>query len=335
MAHQLKAYDYQLPEELIAQYPLPQRDAARLMVIDRKHGSIHHDTFNHLPQYLPPSSCIVLNDSKVIPARLLAKRTSGATVEIFLLKALEDGLTYEVLMRPMKRLKEGEVINLGDGVTACIVNKDKRWVRFNQKDITTYLTQSGHIPLPPYITRPDEALDRKYYQTVYAQHPGSVAAPTAGLHLTEALMDQLQQAHDIVKVTLHINYGTFKAVEATDIRHHHMHSEEYDVTDEALTAIQAAQKEKRAIVAVGTTSGRVLEALGQGAAPKGTTDIFIYPGYPFKLTDILVTNFHLPLSSLLMLVYAFGGIDLMRRAYQEAIQAKYRFYSYGDGMIIL
>jgi S-adenosylmethionine:tRNA ribosyltransferase-isomerase len=333
----LDNFHYKLPEQLIAQYPLHRRDQARLMIVDRTQKSIVHDTFTNIGKHLPRESCLVLNDSKVIAARLLGKRASGGQVEIFLLNKLSDGYSYEALMRPMKRLKVDEkIIFNGGSLVAQIQDKDNRTVRFNHKNINAHLNRIGHIPLPPYIKRPDRASDRKYYQTVYARKKGSVASPTAGLHFTNRLLSRVEQSgHTIEKVTLHINYATFKPVEEQDITKHKMHWEDYSITNKALNNIHKAREGGRKIVAVGTTSCRVLESVAVNGKLKGSTNIFMYPGYKFQMVDTLVTNFHLPYSTLLMLVSAFGGKDLMVNAYREAIKQKYRFFSYGDAMMII
>ncbi len=339
----LSSYDYLLPESLIAQYPTPKRDDARLMVIDRKTNAITHDIFANLGQWLPTRSLLVLNESKVIAARLLGKKKDGSggghlggQVEVFLLKAVEDDRTFEVLLKPLKRIKEGQVLDFGRGLEAVLIDREKRIVRFNKPDVLRVIEQQGHIPLPPYIKRQDEDRDRIEYQTVYAKHLGSVAAPTAGLHFTDALMAQLEsQGHDLAKVTLHINYGTFKPVECEDIREHPMHEEHYQVSSQEYDHITNAKDQGHSIVAVGTTACRVLESVAQGKALEDNTRIFIYPGYKFQTVDHLITNFHLPKSTLLMLVSAFGGYELMKRAYQEAIAQQYRFYSYGDAMLII
>ncbi len=332
----LSSYDYHLPESLIAQYPLAERDSARLMVIDRKRGTITHDIFSNVNNWLPAHSLMVLNDSKVIAARLLGrKKDTGGEVEVFLLEAKDDR-TFEALLRPLKKIAEGQVLDLGQGLEAVLIDKAKRIVRFNKPNVLQVIEDQGHIPLPPYIKRPDEKRDRIEYQTVYARHLGSVAAPTAGLHFTDGLMNQLkEQGHDFARVTLHINYGTFKPVECPDIRHHPMHEESYHVDPREYEGIRKAKAAGRPIVAVGTTSCRVLESIAQGKALEDRTRIFIYPGYDFKCIDHLITNFHLPKSTLLMLVSAFGGHDLIQKAYQEAIAHKYRFYSYGDAMLII
>ena len=335
----LSEFDFDLPQERIAQYPLEKRDQARLMVIDRQKQTISHDIFANVGKYLPPGSCVVLNDSKVIPARLLGRRErTPGKVEVFLLKKLPDGCSYETLIRPLNRLKLNEKIQFNGGsLTAELIDINKRIVRFNRKDIAGQLKKHGHMPLPPYIKRPDEPLDHKYYQTVYARKPGSVASPTAGLHFTPALLNALRKkGHTIETVTLHVNLATFRMVEVEDITQHQMHTEEYSLTQKSFRAITAAKAKGSTIVAVGTTSCRVLETLAKDASRlAGKTDIFIYPGYTFRAVDILITNFHLPRSTLLMLVYAFGGTKLMKEAYAQAIREKYRFYSYGDAMIIL
>ena len=328
----LADFNYNLPEELIAQYPLAQREQARMMVIDRAAQSIIHDTFQNIDHYLPENTHLILNDSKVVPARLLGvKDQTGAQVEIFLLKQLDDGYSWEVLMRPMKRLREGSKVLFEDDVVATIADKDKRIVTFNKKDLTTFLESRGHIPLPPYVKREDEKSDRREYQTVYAKKDGSVAAPTAGMHFTEDMLTQLQERHRLDYVTLHIGYGTFQPVEAENVIDHDMHFEYYQMNASVWNRVQKSKN----ICAVGTTSTRVLESVAATEKIEDETNLFIYPGYSFKMVNQLLTNFHLPKSTLLMLVYAFGGVELMQKAYAEAIKEKYRFYSYGDCMLIL
>lgn len=331
-----KEFFYELPAELIAQEALDKRDNSRLMVIDRRAQTIRHDIFANLTRYLPPKSTIVVNNSKVFPARLLGQRQTGGQVEIFLLKKHADG-TFSTLISPLGRQKLGEKIFFKDStLVAEIIDKENRLVRFNYRNVFPYLAKVGHVPLPPYIKRKDRPADRARYQTVYAKHAGSVAAPTAGLHFTDHLLGQLKKTgHALAKVTLHVNQGTFKPVEAADITQHKMHAEEYSLSAVTWQKIQKAHEAKRPIVAVGTTSCRVLESMAATQKLSGETNIFIYPGYRFKMTDSLITNFHLPYSTLLMLVYAFGPPELMRRAYREAIKEKYRFYSYGDAMLIL
>lgn len=306
------------------------------MVIDRARRTIAHDVFKNIGRHLPEHTLLVLNNSKVVPARLLGRKAkTGGEVEIFLLKDLGDGQNFEALLRPLKKIREGEVMEFGRGVTAVLADKEKRIVRFNKKNILRHLKDVGHIPLPPYIKRSDEPCDKTDYQTVYAKHPGSVASPTAGLHFTKPLMTSLKKAgHTFKELTLHINYGTFKPVESADIRKHPMHTEGYELSAAVHKAIVSAQQKGRPVAAVGTTSCRVLQAVARTGTLKGETDIFIYPGQELKLVDILITNFHLPYSTLLMLVCTFGGYDLIMRAYREAIEHKYRFYSYGDAMLV-
>lgn len=341
----LGSYFYHLPEELIAQEPALQRDDAKLLIINRAKGSIHHDVFKNISQYLPINSHLVVNNSKVIPARLLGHRSTGGAVEVFLLNPLEDGACFEVLIRPLKKIRQGEKIDFGLGISAVLEDRKKRIVRFNKKNIIDHLKEIGHIPLPPYIKRSDTPQDHEDYQTVYAKELGSVASPTAGLHFTESLIKALKkQGHVFSEITLHINYGTFKPVECEDIRQHPMHTEYYSIEPEIYKLMDPRLNHRlwrdrhsgmTKTVAVGTTSCRVLESVAQTHILNGSTDIFIYPGYKFQLTDALITNFHLPYSTLLMLVCAFGGYDLVMKAYHEAIKERYRFYSYGDAMLIL
>jgi S-adenosylmethionine:tRNA ribosyltransferase-isomerase len=334
----LSDFDYELPPELIAQTPLKKRDQARLLVIDRAAAKITHDYFRNVGKYLPAGSVLVVNNSKVIPARLLGyKERTGGKVEVFLLRRLEDGYSFETLLRPLKNLRIGDKVRFENSpVVAEFIDFPRRIMRFNRKNILKDLDKIGHMPLPPYIKRSDTPADRKDYQTVYARTPGSVAAPTAGLHFTKTLLEQLKrEGHPVKTVTLHVNHATFKLVEEEDITRHKMHFEDYVVTPATHQAIVKAKAQGRKVVAVGTTSCRVLEAVAQNGALKGRTNLFIYPGYQFRAVDALLTNFHLPHSSLLLLAYAFGSIPLMKRAYAEAIKEKYRFFSYGDAMLIL
>ncbi len=333
----LKDFDYVLPASLIAQAPLKKRDQAKLLVIDRTTQKLTHDTFANIGEYLPKQSEIVCNNSKVVAARLLGSKTStGAKIEIFLIKKLSD-YTYETLLRPLKRLKEGDAVVFDkSSLKARIIDRDKRIVRFNKKNISDDLSKIGHMPLPPYIKREDRPSDKKDYQTVYAKKDGSVAAPTAGLHFTKGLIGRLEKSgHHFNQVTLHVNYGTFKPVEVEDITKHPMHTESYAMTKAVHARLCKAKDKGRPVVAVGTTSCRTLEAVTKTGKLKGATNIFIYPGFSFKMVDHLITNFHLPRSTLLMLVSAFAGRDLMMKAYAEAKRKKYRFYSYGDAMLIL
>jgi len=336
----LQDFNYILPEQMIAQHPLEKRDDARLMIVNRQRGEIKHDQFKNIGNYLPQKSFLVLNQSKVIPARLFARHPlKKRSFEIFLLKDLGDGCSFKVLLRPLRRLEEGDILTVEEnGLRATVIDKKNMLVRFNRKDVLDLVDKIGHMPLPPYIKRRDEAQDRQNYQTVYAQKRGSVAAPTAGLHFTRPLLNKLtQMGHSQTFVTLHINYATFKPVEVEDITQHPMHEEDYSVSRQSYTALQQAKKEGRPIVAVGTTSCRVLETIGANRQNPlaGTTKLFIYPGYKFKVVDCLITNFHQPFSTLLMLVHTFGSSSLIKKAYQQAILKDYRFFSYGDAMLIV
>lgn len=333
---ELSDFDYDLPPVLIAQHPCARRDAARLLVVDRATGVFRHDAFRNLGRYLPPRSLLVVNNSRVVPARLLGRKLrTGGQVEVFLLKQI-DAHCFEAMLRPLAKIREGEPLEFPGGLLCELVDRDRRLVRFKQGGVLKRLEHVGHIPLPPYIKRPDENSDRKDYQTVYARRPGSVASPTAGLHFTKALISSLKRAgHSFAEVTLHVNYGTFKPVECSDITRHPMHSEEYAVPALARRRIGAARAAGKKVVAVGTTSCRTIESWARTGEPEGATDLFLYPGAEFKLTDCLVTNFHLPRSTLLMLVCAFAGTELVRRAYAEAVRLRYRFYSYGDAMAVV
>ncbi len=329
---------YDLPSELIAQNPLKDRSAARLLTIDRSSGQIGHCYFSDLKHLLPEKSFFIVNDSKVIPARLLGtKRRTGGKVEIFLLKKSSDEYCYEVLLRPLSKIKDGDIVEFDNSpLVATVIDTQRRLVKFNFKNISEHLDRIGHMPLPPYIKRPAQKTDQEYYQTVYAKHAGSVAAPTAGLHFTQEQVKALKkQGHDFLRTTLHVNYATFKDIEEENVFEHKMHFESYSVAPTALRKMQSFRQEARAAVAVGTTSCRVIESVAKTGQVKGETDLFIYPGYQFQMTDALITNFHLPYSSLLLLVYAFGGTALIKKAYQQAIEKRYRFFSYGDAMLIL
>ncbi|MCX5681605.1 MAG: tRNA preQ1(34) S-adenosylmethionine ribosyltransferase-isomerase QueA [Candidatus Omnitrophica bacterium] len=333
----LSDFDYMLPEQMIAQYPLQKRDQARLMVVNRLTKEIIHDYFFNIEKYIPRKSIFIANDSKVVPARLFGyMEHSGREVEVFLLKALDGGYQYEALLRPLRKIKYGEkIIFNGTMIYAKLIDHQKKIVEFNKKDAMKDLAKIGHMPLPPYIHRGDEPSDRENYQTVYAKHLGSVAAPTAGLHFTKRLLAQLKKSgHKFGKVTLHVNYGTFRPVQEADITKHQMHHEEYAMTKAIADMVKKAKEQKQNIVGVGTTSCRVLETYAKTGELKGNTNLFVYPGFSFKMIDILLTNFHLPKSTLLMLVCAFAETPLVMRAYEEAIKEKYRFYSYGDCMII-
>jgi S-adenosylmethionine:tRNA ribosyltransferase-isomerase len=336
-------YDFHLPPERIAQYPLPRRDASRLMVVDRQASTIAHRTFGDLPEYLGAGDTIVLNTTRVIRARLLGRRKTGAPAEVLLLKPVGED-RFEALVHPGGKLKAGRVVTVAPGfsVEICAVtDRRSRIVRLRADGpIADAIERFGHVPLPPYIARGDEREDAERYQTVYALHPGSVAAPTAGLHFTPELLDAIR-ALGVARadVVLHVGAGTFKPVEVEDPAAHVMHEEWYELPASAAAALNATRGRGGRVWAVGTTAVRTLEsavrAEGSFAEQSGETRIFIRPPYRFRAVDKLITNFHLPRSTLIMLVAAFAGYELTMRAYREAIDAGYRFYSYGDAMAIL
>ena len=334
---------YDLPEELIAQDPLEDRSSSRLMVLDRESGNISHHIFKDIIDYLNPEDCLVINDTKVIPARLYGvKEDTGAHIEILLLKRRENDV-WETLVRPGKKAKPGTRLTFGDGRLKAevidVVEEGNRLIHFEYEGIfEEILDQLGEMPLPPYITH--KLQDKNRYQTVYAKHEGSAAAPTAGLHFTPELLEEIKKKGvHIAHVTLHVGLGTFRPVKVEDVTDHHMHSEFYIVEPEQAELINRVKKEGGKIVAVGTTSCRTLESAtdenGILKAGSGWTDIFIYPGYPFKMIDRLITNFHLPESTLMMLVSALAGKDKIMAAYEEAVKERYRFFSFGDAMFIM
>ena len=340
---QVTDFDYVLPEELIAQYPSRKRDEARLLVVDRQHDTIEHKKFYDIIDYLEPGDCLVMNDSRVLPARLLGhKEGTGGKVEFLLTKHL-GGDIWEAMVRPGRKLKPGaEVVfsgREGQRLTACVLSFGEdgtRHVEF-QYDGSFHdrLQETGHIPLPPYINRPDEVLDRQMYQTVYSRDEGSVAAPTAGLHFTEDLLERIRgKGIRTAYLTLHVGIGTFKPVSCDRIEDHHMHYEQYEISEECAEIINATRAAGGRIISVGTTSTRTLESAadenGILHAGSGGTDIFIYPGYQFKIVDALITNFHLPKSTLLMLISAFYDREKVLDIYKKAVEEKYRFFSYGD-----
>jgi S-adenosylmethionine:tRNA ribosyltransferase-isomerase len=340
-------YDFDLPPELIAQAPLARRDASRLMVLDRVNGTISHRTFTDLPSLLAPGDLLVVNRSRVVKARLLGARVgSGAPAEIFLLAPLGEG-RYEAMVSPGGKLKPGRVVTIADGFEVEILEVTERRTRIvrlradeRYSNLDDAIDKHGHIPLPPYIDRADETTDAERYQTVYAREAGSVAAPTAGLHFTPELLAALDAGGvNRAEVVLHVGAGTFKPVETDDPAEHHMHEERFTIPDATAQAVAAARVAGRRVCAVGTTSTRALESAATaegGIRPgEGETRIFIRPPARPKIVDALVTNFHLPRSTLIMLVAAFAGYELTMRAYHEAIAQRYRFYSYGDAMLIL
>ena len=341
----ISEFDYDLPPELIAQYPAEHREQSRLMVINRADYSLIHTTFAHLPELLEPSDVLVVNDTKVIPARLQGHRQlSGGKVEIFLVRQLHE-TAWEVLIGG--KVKPGTSIDFGEGQLSCTVQaKDptgKGVVAFEPREnLKELLSELGMVPLPPYIKRPQGTLpeDKTRYQTVYAKHEGAVAAPTAGLHFSEQLLKQITaKGVQIVTVTLHVGPGTFQPVKVDRVEDHQLLPEWYQLSEQAAQHLTHALHNHQRIITVGTTTTRLVETIYQKyqalQAGSGWADLFIYPGFQFQVTQALITNFHLPRSSLLMLVSAFGGMELIRNAYREAIAQRYRFYSYGDAMFII
>jgi S-adenosylmethionine:tRNA ribosyltransferase-isomerase len=338
-------FDYHLPEELIAQYPLPQRDESRLLVLNRSTRDIQHTTFAQLPEILSPGDLVVLNNTKVIPARLIGRKAgTGGEVEILLLSPKGEGL-WEAMVKRSSRMRSGTEVSFGDGrLLAKILGKTEtqgRLVQFDHNgDLRGLLEKFGRPPLPPYIKRKAEDGDRERYQTVYARKDGAVAAPTAGLHFTKSLLAKMKARNiKIAELTLHVGLGTFQPVRVQNVEEHHLHAERFQITPEAARQMNEARNSGGKIVAVGTTSVRAIESSvdtnGYVSPRSGSTDIFIYPGHKFRVVEALVTNFHLPRSTLLMLVSAFAGREFIMEAYREAVKRRYRFYSYGDAMLIL
>jgi S-adenosylmethionine:tRNA ribosyltransferase-isomerase len=343
MAERTADFDYELPPGLIAQAPLPERDASRLLVLDRAAGAISHRTFADFPAFPAPGDVLVINDSKVIPARLPARRRGGGAAEVLLVTREAEG-TWRALVRPGARIRPGASLDLGGGdraeVLAALEGGQRRVRLEGPGGEDAIIARRGQVPLPPYIARAPESADRERYQTVYAAVPGSVAAPTAGLHFTPAILARLvERGVAVARLTLHVGPGTFRPVTADDTAQHRLDPEAYDVPEDAARAIAAARGRGGRVWAVGTTVTRTLEtaAANDGAvrAGAGWTSLFIRAGHSFGVVDRLLTNFHLPRSTLLMLVCAFAGRDLVMRAYGEAIRQRYRFYSYGDAMLIL
>lgn len=332
-------FDYELPPDRIAQHPAP-RGESRLLVLDRE-GPERHRRVSDLPQLLRPGDLLIINDTRVIPARLFGRRSGGGQIEI-LLTGKAGEREWDALVKPGRRARPGTAIELDEGLTAEVIEKEesgRHRLRFSEP-IEPHLERLGHMPLPPYIQREDEAEDRERYQTVWARNPGAIAAPTAGLHFTQEILDELAAAGiEIAKVTLHVGLGTFKPVTAERIEDHRMGSERWEVGETTAEAIRRARGEGGRIVAVGTTVVRTLESAALAEAPhplagQGATELFITPGFRFRVVDVLLTNFHLPKSTLLMLVSAFAGRERVLAAYEEAIREGYRFYSYGDAMLV-
>ena len=338
----VKDYDYDLPEELIAQDPLEDRSSSRLMVLDRQTGDVEHRHFTDILEYLHPGDCLVINNTKVIPARLFGvKEDTQAKIEVLLLKRKENDI-WETLVKPGKKAKPGTKLVFGDGLLTAevvdVVEEGNRLIQFHYDGIfEEILDQLGQMPLPPYITH--QLKDKNRYQTVYAKYDGSAAAPTAGLHFTKELLQKVKDMGvDIAEVTLHVGLGTFRPVKVENVLDHHMHSEFYMVSQEAADKINRAKESGDRVIAVGTTSTRTLEAAadenGRLHETSGWTEIFIYPGYQFKVIDALITNFHLPQSTLVMLVSALAGREHVLHAYEIAVKERYRFFSFGDAMLI-
>lgn len=333
---------YDLPEELIAQDPLENRSDSRLMVLDKKTGAVSHHIFREIVNYLNPGDCLVINDTKVIPARLIGeKEGTGAKIEVLLLKR-KTGDVWETLVKPGRKAKPGTRIRFGGGLLVGevidIVDEGNRLIKFEFEGIfEEILDQLGQMPLPPYITH--QLKDKDRYNTVYAIHSGSAAAPTAGLHFTPELLKTIEEKGiDIARVTLHVGLGTFRPVKVDDVENHHMHSEFYMIDEEAAEKINRAKENGKRVICVGTTSCRTIESAadenGRLKPCSGWTEIFIYPGYQFKILDCLITNFHLPESTLIMLVSALAGKEHVLAAYEEAVKERYRFFSFGDAMFI-
>lgn len=339
----VKDFYFDLPQELIAQDPLEDRSSSRLLVLDKKTGEIEHHTFRDVVSYLKKGDCLVINDTKVIPARLFGvKEDTQAKIEVLLLKRKENDI-WETLVKPGKKAKPGTVISFGDGLlkgtVIDVIEDGNRLIQFSYEGIfEEILDQLGQMPLPPYITH--QLKDKNRYQTVYAKHEGSAAAPTAGLHFTKELLKEIEDMGvTIAHVTLHVGLGTFRPVKVDNVLDHHMHSEFYVVEEEEAKKVNDAKKNGGRVICVGTTSCRTVEsATGEDGilkAGSGWTDIFIYPGYRFKILDGLITNFHLPESTLVMLVSALAGRDHVLHAYEEAIKERYRFFSFGDATLII
>lgn len=333
---------YDLPQELIAQDPLEDRSSSRLLVLNRETGERRHGVFREIAEFLNPGDCLVVNNTKVIPARLMGvKEETGAGIEVLLLKRCEDNV-WETLVKPGKKARPGARISFGDGLLVGevleVVEEGNRRIRFTYEGIfEEILDRLGQMPLPPYITH--QLKDKNRYQTVYARHEGSAAAPTAGLHFTPELLKEIEEKGvKLAHVTLHVGLGTFRPVKVEDVTQHHMHSEFYVVEEEQARLINETKAAGGRVICVGTTSCRTLEsAAGENGllrAGSGWTDIFIYPGYRFQMMDALITNFHLPESTLLMLVSAFAGKEQVMAAYEEAVRERYRFFSFGDAMLI-
>ena len=333
----LEDFDFALPPELIAQEPSPQRGDSRMLVVHRSQGRWEDRMFGDFSTYLHPGDCLILNNSRVLPSRLFGTRANGpAKLQVFLIECLsDDSRTWRALVRPGRKVTPGDHIRFSDRLEAEVLDwgdHGERTVRFNDVDVLPEIEQIGHIPLPPYIHREDDAEDRERYQTVFAKAPGSVAAPTAGLHFTADALQQCREAGAVTaEVTLHVGLGTFAPLRSEQVEENHLHEERFTIEPSALSEIQSASRR----IAVGTTSVRTVESAYTQGNASGRTSIFIYPGYRFRAVNALLTNFHLPKSSLLLLVCALAGQELAMAAYAHAVEQRYRFFSYGDCMLIL
>jgi len=339
----LSDFDFKLPKELIAQYPAEKRDHSRLLVLHRDTGELEHRKFFDIIEYLNLENALVINQTKVFPARLFGiNQKNGIKAEVFLLRNLEDNL-WEVLLKPRKKIRPGSIINFNQGSLSCEIlresNTEGDLARFDYKgDIFELLDRIGNTPLPPYIKRESDLKDRDRYQTIYARERGAIAAPTAGLHFTSELLEKIREKGiKVIPITLHIGWGTFRPIRASDFEEHKMEEEYFEICEESFEKISSVKKNGGKVFAVGTSVVRVLETAfeNDNGPHKGWTRKFIYPPYDFRMVDGMITNFHLPKSTLFLLVSAFAGKELILKAYQEAIKEKYRFYSYGDAMLIL
>ena len=342
----LSDLDYSLPKEKIALFPTADRPAAKLLCVDRSSGGCSHRIFRDLPEFLKPTDLLVLNNAKVLPARLFGKRSTGGKVEALLLKEVGDNV-WEALLKPGGRIKEGQKIDFSAaGIELCaeVIHKPvpdvgQRFIKFLGNNVKEKIKQLGHMPLPPYIDRPDQPVDQETYQTVFAKEEGAIAAPTAGLHFDKPLLEKLtQMGIEIAHVTLHVSYGTFQPITVEHVEEHKMFEEQYEITEDVAQKINKAKQEGRRVIVCGTTCVRALESSGNAAgelvAQNSKTAIFIYPPYRFKIVDGLITNFHMPKSTLLALVSAFLGYEKLMAAYNTALASDYRFASYGDAMFI-
>lgn len=340
----VQEFDYFLPRSLIAQYPSSRREESRLMILHRAGGRIEHRIFRNLPDYLSPGDLLVMNNTRVVPARLVGKNPTGGRCEVLVLSSQDgEGCEVEALLKGSRRWKEGMRIDFGEGIVAEVSKVQGGRVRLRflyPGKVSELLWKRGRIPLPPYIKREDEPEDRERYQTVYAEKDGSIAAPTAGLHFSEGLLRSLRdRGVEMALVTLHIGIGTFRPVQTEKVEEHLMEAEWIEISEETRAKVEETRRKGKRVVAVGTTTTKALESFSEEdgglRAGKGQSSLFIYPPYRFRIVDSLITNFHLPKSTLLMLVSAFAGKELLMKAYHEAIEQRYRFYSYGDAMLIL